>query len=93
MDGSIKTLTPELSIKTQRGGLCDNSMPCPVVKLDVAHTCRHVVVIRFINMHTKTLKSELGADIILTFDECTPYHVDKSYTEASMERSHRWELR
>jgi hypothetical protein len=36
---------------------------------------------------------ELGADIILTLDECTPFHVDKAYTEASMERSHRWELR
>jgi queuine tRNA-ribosyltransferase len=36
---------------------------------------------------------ELGADIILTLDECTPFHVDKRYTEQSMERSHRWELR
>jgi len=36
---------------------------------------------------------ELGADIILTLDECTAYHVDKKYTEDSMERSHRWELR
>ena len=53
-DGTIKMLTPELSIITQR---------------------------------------ELGADIILTLDECTAYHVEKKYTEDSMERSHRWELR
>lgn len=39
------------------------------------------------------VQRELGADIILTLDECTAFHVDKSYTEASMERSHRWELR
>ncbi len=35
----------------------------------------------------------LGADLIVVLDECTPYHVDKSYTQASMERSHRWATR
>lgn len=35
----------------------------------------------------------LGADLIVVLDECTPFHVDKSYTKASMERSHRWALR
>lgn len=35
----------------------------------------------------------LGADLIVVLDECTPFHVDKSYTESSMERSHRWALR
>lgn len=40
----------------------------------------------------KTQK-KLGADIILAFDECTPFHVSKKYTENSMERSHRWEIR
>ena len=35
----------------------------------------------------------LGADIILTLDECTPFHVEKKYTEESMARSHRWEMR
>src|SRR5690606_25477082 len=35
----------------------------------------------------------LGADIVLAFDECTsPLH-DESYTEASMERTHRWAQR
>lgn len=33
---------------------------------------------------------ELGTDIILQFDECTPYHVDKGYTKLAMERSLRW---
>ena len=36
---------------------------------------------------------DLGADLIVVFDECTPFHVERAYTEASMERSHRWELR
>lgn len=35
----------------------------------------------------------LGADLIVVLDECTPFHVDKAYTEGSMERSHRWALR
>jgi queuine tRNA-ribosyltransferase len=36
------------------------------------------------------VQRSLGADIVLAFDECTsPLH-DRSYTEASMERTHRW---
>ncbi|MDR0728414.1 MAG: tRNA guanosine(34) transglycosylase Tgt [Puniceicoccales bacterium] len=36
---------------------------------------------------------QLGADLVLVLDECTPFHVEKAETEASMERSHRWEER
>ncbi|MBN9565623.1 MAG: tRNA guanosine(34) transglycosylase Tgt [Alphaproteobacteria bacterium] len=36
---------------------------------------------------------KLGADLIVVLDECTPFHVDKSYTQRSMEMSHRWALR
>lgn len=39
------------------------------------------------------VQCDLGADLIVSFDECTPYHSDKKYTEKSMERSHRWEKR
>jgi queuine tRNA-ribosyltransferase len=39
------------------------------------------------------IQRELGADLIVVLDECTPFHVDKSYTKASMQRSHRWALR
>lgn len=35
----------------------------------------------------------LGADLIVVLDECTPFSVDKSYTSRSMELSHRWALR
>lgn len=36
------------------------------------------------------VQRELGADMILAFDECTsPLH-DLEYTRASMERTHRW---
>jgi len=39
------------------------------------------------------IQHALGADLIVCFDECTPFHVEKQYTAASMERSHRWEYR
>lgn len=39
------------------------------------------------------VQRRLGADIVLAFDECTsPLH-DEAYTEASMERTHRWASR
>ena len=39
------------------------------------------------------IQHQLGADLIVVLDECTPFHVDKSYTENSMHMSHRWALR
>ncbi len=39
------------------------------------------------------IQRNLGADLILVFDECTPFHVDKMYTSSSMKRSHRWATR
>jgi queuine tRNA-ribosyltransferase len=38
-------------------------------------------------------QQELGADLIVVLDECTPFHVDKTYTTDSMRRSHRWATR
>jgi len=39
------------------------------------------------------IQKDIGADLILVFDECTPFNVEKSYTAESMARSHRWSLR
>ncbi|CAN0293551.1 unnamed protein product, partial [Phaeothamnion confervicola] len=39
------------------------------------------------------VQRKLGADLVVVLDECTPFHVDKDYTQRSMERSHRWALR
>ena len=39
------------------------------------------------------IQRDIGADLILVFDECTPFHVNKTYTESSMRRSHRWATR
>ena len=39
------------------------------------------------------IQRNIGADLILVLDECTPFHVDKKYTVDSMHRSHRWSQR
>ncbi len=39
------------------------------------------------------VQRNLGADLIMVLDECTPFHVDKNYTQESMRMSHRWALR
>ena len=39
------------------------------------------------------IQREIGADIILVLDECTPFHIDKKYTSIAMQRSHRWSKR
>ena len=38
-------------------------------------------------------QKDLGADIIIPFDELPPYHIDKSRLVESFERTHRWERR
>lgn len=39
------------------------------------------------------VQRQLGADLVVVLDECTPFHVDKEYTANSMQMSHRWALR
>ncbi len=36
------------------------------------------------------LQRSIGADIIMAFDECTPYPCDYDYAERSMHLTHRW---
>lgn len=36
------------------------------------------------------IQRQIGADIIMAFDECTPYPCDKSYAQRSMHMTHRW---
>jgi queuine tRNA-ribosyltransferase len=36
------------------------------------------------------VQAQLGADIVLAFDECTPFNVERDYTARSTERTHRW---
>ncbi len=46
---------------------------------------------RFMGPETSMeIQANLGSDIALVFDECTPFHVSREYTARSTERTHRW---
>jgi queuine tRNA-ribosyltransferase len=36
------------------------------------------------------VQAQLGSDVALAFDECTPFHADRDYTARATERTHRW---
>jgi queuine tRNA-ribosyltransferase len=36
------------------------------------------------------IQRKIGADIVMAFDECTPYPCDEHYARESMEMTHRW---
>ena len=40
--------------------------------------------------NTVAIQRKIGADIIMAFDECTPYPCDKDYARQAMDRTHRW---
>jgi len=60
-----------------------------------AHFKSHLSGQRYLLTPEKSMEIQrkLGADLIVVLDECTPFHVDKRYTQRSMEMSHRWALR
>ncbi len=46
---------------------------------------------RFLSPETSMeVQQQLGSDIVLAFDECTPFNVARDYTARSTERTHRW---
>ncbi|HEY1775166.1 MAG TPA: tRNA guanosine(34) transglycosylase Tgt [Solirubrobacteraceae bacterium] len=46
---------------------------------------------RFLSPETSmAVQAQLHSDIVLAFDECTPFHVTRDYTARSTERTHRW---
>lgn len=36
------------------------------------------------------IQRQLGADLVVVLDECTPFHVDRDYTTRSLAMTHRW---
>ena len=47
--------------------------------------------VQFMSPETSmAMQGALASDIALVFDECTPFHVTRSYTAASTQRTHRW---
>jgi queuine tRNA-ribosyltransferase len=46
---------------------------------------------RFISPEiSMAVQAQLHSDIVLAFDECTPFHADRDYTARSTDRTHRW---
>ena len=46
---------------------------------------------RFISPEiSMAVQAQLRSDIVLAFDECTPFHAERDYTARSTERTHRW---
>jgi queuine tRNA-ribosyltransferase len=43
--------------------------------------------------HVMDIQRQIGADIIMAFDECTPYPCDIDYATNSMHMTHRWLVR
>lgn len=39
------------------------------------------------------IQESLGSDVIMAFDECTPYPADRKYAKLSLERTTRWAVR
>jgi queuine tRNA-ribosyltransferase len=48
---------------------------------------------RFTPERATLVQEQLGADIIMAFDECAPPQADEEYARAAMDRTHRWALR
>jgi queuine tRNA-ribosyltransferase len=48
---------------------------------------------RFTPESVMKVEEDLGADIIMCFDECAPWPSERDYTRAAMERTHRWAAR
>jgi queuine tRNA-ribosyltransferase len=45
---------------------------------------------RFTPERAIAIQEQLGADIIMAFDECAPYPTTPEYAQAAMNRTHRW---
>jgi queuine tRNA-ribosyltransferase len=45
---------------------------------------------KFTPEYVMDIQRTIGADIIMAFDECTPYPCDYNYARDSMELTHRW---
>jgi queuine tRNA-ribosyltransferase len=80
-------------ILTDSGGyqvfsLADNRK----LKEDGAHFQSHINGSRhlFTPENIVEIQRKIGADIIMAFDECTPYPCDYKYAKKSMELTHRW---
>ena len=45
---------------------------------------------RFTPEKSMDIQKDLGADIIMAFDECTPDKIERKYVRQALDRTHRW---
>lgn len=92
---STDTVAPEAGLNvysqdvaTQHGKLC-------VIDEDGVTFTSHIdgSMHRFTPERSVDIQHQLGADIIVAFDECTSPTADASYQREAMERTHRWAKR
>ncbi|MDR0552976.1 MAG: tRNA guanosine(34) transglycosylase Tgt [Holosporales bacterium] len=83
-------------IKSSRGS-CSPDKKLSLLKIDddgaVFRSYIDGSVIKMTPEISMQMQIDLGADMIVSFDECTPYHVSKEYTALSMRKSKEWGLR
>lgn len=91
--GLHKFINWDKPILTDSGGyqvfsLADNRK----LKEDGAHFQSHIDGSKhlFTPENVVDTQRKIGADIIMAFDECTPYPCDYKYAKSSMELTHRW---
>jgi queuine tRNA-ribosyltransferase len=91
--GLHKFINWDKPILTDSGGyqvfsLADNRK----LKEDGAHFQSHIDGSRhiFTPENIVEIQRTIGADIVMAFDECTPYPCDYNYAKSSMELTHRW---
>jgi queuine tRNA-ribosyltransferase len=91
--GLHKFINWQNPILTDSGGyqvfsLADNRK----LKEEGAHFQSHIDGSRhvFTPENIVEIQRKIGADIIMAFDECTPYPCDYKYAKQSMELTHRW---
>lgn len=86
------TMANEIKGKKSGGGDANRNQNLLKITEEGA-TFRSYIDGRKINLtpeYAMDIQRKLGADLLMQFDECTPYHVDKEYTARSMEMSIRW---
>jgi len=85
------TVKDELKSRGQKKG--DNAVLCISEEGVVFRSYRDGTKLLLTPESSVAAQKDLGADIIIPFDELPPYHMDKRKLGASLARTHRWEKR
>jgi queuine tRNA-ribosyltransferase len=100
--GVTKFSKGEVDVETEKSGLNvyskelaeEHGKLCVIDEEGVTFTSHHDGSMhRFTAERSIEIQQNIGADIIVAFDECTSPTADKDYQVEAMERTHRWAKR